>query len=110
MNQSNSVIQFPTDRIVRYPSVGMDMEKSLIIQKKLMVDQMMQHFMAETGASLMIQGVDISSQEFCDRFALAVEALRSAVYRSVNLVHPYDDKFSEIIDYLNELNSKDDIN
>lgn len=99
---ANGVLEFPRERIVRYPTVEQKFINDLR-RKKIFVDEILQEHMAELGAKLLLSGVDISSQEFCDRFALSIEALRSAMYLSFDIEHPYETHFVSII---NEIESK----
>jgi hypothetical protein len=100
-NQANSIIEFPSERIVRYPTDGQKLVNDLR-RKKIFVDEILQEHMGEMGAKLLLCGVDISSQEFCDRFALSIEALRSAMYHGFNIEHPYEKHFVSIIEQIEQ--------
>lgn len=88
------VIQFPLNKSApanRNKSLSEDELETIFERKKIVIDDLVDHYATNLINKLAMHGFDVDSQDFIYDYAFMVEALRSTLYRDVGLKHPVQD-------------------
>lgn len=101
-NTSNVVLSFPRERMVR-PSHTMhnegDREREQTVRRqKMHINHILEENASFLVSRLGMSGIDISSIEFQRNYALTIEFLRAAIYKTFDIEHPFHDPMNEMIE------------
>ena len=112
MNQANNVLEFPAkpDKIARRalpPEIrdGIADKKArnelgeyFTQNKKEYIDHVIDHYSTQLINKLGMHGFEIYEEEFVKRFSYSMEALRSTLYLSLDIYHPFKEHMDDIIE------------
>lgn len=99
MSQSNNILSFPKIGIPR-PSNGEELGQYFDNNKKEYIDHITRHYATQLLNKLAMHGFDVQTETFINNFSFTIETLRSALYRSLDLNHPFQDSIDTMIDAL----------
>lgn len=100
-NSSNVILSFPQERVIRPPQSSYN-EKERDREQTARRQKMHINNILEENASFLISrlgmsGINISSVEFQRNYALTIEFLRAAIYKTFDIDHPLHDPMTEMI-------------
>lgn len=89
----SKIVEFPKHKIVRENLSGEDprLSKVKLASKLNYADNLVEDIVDMTVEELEAQGIDVEEEKFMKDFSLAVDAIRAAVYRQLDLDHPLHD-------------------
>jgi hypothetical protein len=98
---SNNLIFFPSN-LSTEPRFIAPTEEIARLAKENYINQMINHYAEYVATQLSMHGVDIDSSDFERHYALSIECMRSAVYKSFKLSHPLQDPMEDMIRVIEE--------
>ena len=107
MINSNTVILFPADHIVRINPSKIS-EDDIKVYKKRVINNLIQTYIDSLIYRLIDSNVDISSDDFQKNFAFTMECLRASIYQTVGLRHPLHGVITSLIESIINSSKKSD--
>ena len=98
---SNNLIIFPSN-YTDAPGFTAPTEEIARLAKENYINQMINHYGEYVATQLSMHGVDIDSSDFEKHYALSIECMRSAVYKSFKISHPLQDAMEDMIRVIEE--------
>ena len=100
---SNNVISFPKERMAKPELTPPEaMAKEMADRKRQFVDKVIEDIGNEVYHKILYHGFPARSQEFIARYSYVLEALRSCLYTTINVEHPFTPHIQNIIDQFHE--------
>jgi hypothetical protein len=111
---SDNVIKFPkekisNDRTPHLPQTDEELFKSITINRMMLVDEVVNSLFNNMGSKLFFQGFPIDDPEFFQDYVLVGEMLRSLLYSSVDVEHPFYQVILDNREKLKDLTEKGDL-
>jgi hypothetical protein len=111
---SDNVIKFPKERMTQdktphLPQTDEELFKSITINRMMLVDEVVNSLFNNMGSKLFFQGFPIDDPEFFQDYVLVGEMLRSLLYSSVDVEHPFYQVILDNREKLKDLTEKGDL-
>tara|TARA_R100001591_G_scaffold118376_2_gene140859 strand:- start:603 stop:953 length:351 start_codon:yes stop_codon:yes gene_type:complete len=93
-----NIVQFPKAKRNIPPQSMKEVHAELSKNKKDFVDGIVGHYSSQLANKIAMHGFKVDDEDFLRDFAFTVEALRSGLYRSLGVSHPFQDLMDETIE------------
>ena len=101
---SDNIIPFPkTKSKDAPPQSNEEMREQVIRNKKKYVNNIVDHYTNQLAVKFMQHGFNLQDEEFLRDFSFSVESIRSGLYRTLGINHPFQDLMDEAIETLESL-------
>lgn len=97
---TNNVIQFPKMKQASPPQSMQEVRDELARNKMGFVDGIVNHYSAQLANKFAMHGFRIDDENFLKDFAFTVESLRSGLYRSIGVDHPFQELMDDTIEQM----------
>lgn len=108
MTDANNVIGFPK---IGNPPPRNETELGYYFDenKKMYIDHVVDHYSTQLINKLGLHGFGIYEPEFIQNYSFTVETLRSCLYQSIDLYHPFKEYIDQICEELDDEDFDEDI-
>ena len=93
----SNIIQFPKVKSGP-PTNDAQLRDQFAKNKKKYVDNLVAHYSSQLANKFAMHGFKLEDEMFLKDFAYTVETIRSGLYRSLGMTHPFQDLIDETID------------
>jgi len=95
---NDNVVQFPVDKWAGPPQTLEETRKAIQDNQLNYVNSITIPYAQRLMMQMGQDGVPIHTQEFAADFAFVVEAMRSCLYRTINIDHPMQESVDKLVD------------
>lgn len=104
----DNVIPFPkTKRVNTPPQSDEEMRAQVLRNKKKYVNNLVEHYTNQLAMKFVQHGFSVDDEEFLRDFSFSVESIRSSLYRSLGIGHPFQDIMDDTIEMLEGLDQEE---
>lgn len=97
---TDNVVQFPKDKMLSPPQSMEEVRAELNHNKMQYVDGIVNHYSSQLANKFAMHGFRIDDENFLKDFAFTVESLRSGLYRSIGVDHPFQELMDDTIEQM----------
>lgn len=97
---TNNVIHFPKAKQISPPQSLDEVKEELARNKMTFVDGIVNHYSSQLANKFAMHGFRIDDENFLKDFAFTVESLRSGLYRSLGVNHPFQELMDDTIEQM----------
>jgi hypothetical protein len=94
----DNVVQFPVDKWAGPPQTLEETRKAIQDSQLNYINSITVPYAQRLMMQMGQDGVPIHTQEFAADFAFVVEAMRSCLYRTINIDHPMQETVDKLVD------------
>ena len=103
----DNVIPFPkAKRDDTPPQSDDEMREHILRNKKKYVNQIVDHYTNQLAMKFVQHGFNLQEENFLRDFSFSVESIRSGLYRTLGITHPFQELMDETIDTLELLEAE----
>lgn len=103
----DNVIPFPkVKRQGAPPQSDEELREQIVRNKKKYVNNIVEHYTNQLAMKFVQHGFSVDDEEFLRDFSFSVESIRSGLYRSLGIGHPFQDLMDETIDTLEKVDNE----
>ena len=93
-----NVVQFPKAHRTYPPQSNAELQAHLRLNKTKFVNSIVDHYSSQIASKFAMHGFNIDNDKFLRDFAFSVESLRSGLYRSIGVEHPFQQLMDDVIE------------
>jgi hypothetical protein len=101
-----NVVQFPKRNNAALPQSNEELRAHFNKNKKRFVNGVVDHYSSQLATKFAMHGFNLENEKFLRDFAFSVESLRSGLYRSIGVEHPFQELMDDVI---NQMESDGDL-
>ena len=106
-DMDNNVIPFPkVKRDDAPPQSNEELREQVLLNKKKYVNNIVEHYTNQLAMKFVQHGFNLQDENFLRDFSFSVESIRSGLYRTLGINHPFQELMDEAIDTLEQLESE----
>jgi hypothetical protein len=95
---TDNIIKFPKENTRMIPQSKAELAESIDDNKRGYVNGIIDHYAEQLINKWGMLGFNIDSEEFMKDYAFSVESLRSGLYRTLGLHHPFQEMIDDAVD------------
>lgn len=104
----DNIIPFPkAKRVNTPPQSDEEMRAQVLRNKKKYVNNLVEHYTNQLAMKFVQHGFSVEDEEFLRDFSFSVESIRSSLYRSLGIGHPFQDIMDDTIEMLEGLEQEE---